>query len=99
MVDPNSELIVYVQPDGTPTGETAPKLEAHTANTRLHSAFSCYIFNDQGQLLLTQRAHHKKVWPDVWTNSVCGHPVPEEAREVAVIRRSAYELGMQITDL
>lgn len=98
-VDPNQELIVYVYPDGSPTGETAPKLEAHTADTKLHSAFSCYIFNDDGDILVTQRAHGKKVWPSVWTNSVCGHPIPEELREDAVTRRSQYELGAQLAAL
>lgn len=99
MIDANQDLIVYVNSDGTPTGETAAKLDAHTATTRLHSAFSCYIFNDKNELLVTQRAHSKKVWPDVWTNSVCGHPAPRESREAAVTRRSEYELGMHIKDL
>lgn len=98
-VDPNEDLIVYVDQDGKPTGETAKKLDAHTANTRLHSAFSCYIFNDKGQVLVTQRAHVKKVWPDVWTNSACGHPAPGETREAAVLRRTEFELGMKIKDL
>ncbi len=97
--DPNKDLIVYVDTDGTPTGETAAKLDAHTATTRLHSAFSCYIFNDNGEFLVTQRAHEKKVWPDVWTNSVCGHPAPEEARTEAIIRRAQFELGMEIASL
>lgn len=99
MIDPNQDVIVYVDESGNPTGETAPKLDAHNANTRLHSAFSCYIFNDKGQLLVAQRAHGKKVWPDVWTNSVCGHPAPEETREAAIVRRASYELGMTIKDL
>ncbi len=99
MVDPNKELVTYVDEDGTPTGETAPKLEAHNANTRMHSAFSCYIFNDKGEFLVTQRAHSKKVWPDVWTNSVCGHPLPDESREDAIVRRAAYELGMKVDKL
>lgn len=97
--DPNEDLIVYVDQNDKPTGETAPKLEAHTANTRLHAAFSCYIFNDRGEFLVTQRALSKKVWPGVWTNSVCGHPAPGESREAAIVRRTDYELGMTIKDL
>lgn len=92
------ELIVYVTPDGKPTGETAPKLAAHNLHTRLHSAFSCYVFNPSGKLLVTQRAHEKKVWPGVWTNSVCGHPLPEEEIIDAIRRRLDYELGMRASN-
>lgn len=92
----DQELIVYLDKNGNPTGETAPKLEAHNSHTRLHSAFSCYIFNEKGQLLVTQRAHSKKVWPGVWTNSVCGHPGPGEPREDAIVRRAKDELGMKL---
>ena len=99
MTNPNSELIVYVDEQGVPTGETAPKLDAHTANTRLHAAFSCYVFDNTGKVLVTQRALNKKVWPGVWTNSVCGHPGPGESDENAIIRRSEYELGMKLTDI
>lgn len=94
-----NELIYYVDEKDNPTGETAPKLEAHTANTRLHAAFSCYIFNNAGEFLVTRRAKNKKVWPGVWTNSVCGHPAPGESRQAAIIRRTQYELGMTIKDL
>lgn len=97
--DPNKDLIVFVDEHDNPTGETAPKLEAHTANTKLHAAFSCYIFNDNGQFLVTQRALSKKVWPGVWTNSVCGHPAPGETREAAIIRRSQFELGMTVKNI
>ncbi len=93
------ELIVYVNPDGTPTGETAPKLEAHNANTKLHLAFSCYVFNDQGQVLVTRRALTKKVWPGVWTNSFCGHPGPNEAITDAIARRADFELGLKFSDV
>lgn len=92
------EQIVFCKEDGTPTGEFGPKLESHHAHTKLHSAFSCYVFNDSGQLLVTQRALSKKVWPGVWTNSVCGHPAPGEERITAVRRRLEYELGMQAVD-
>lgn len=93
------ELIVLVDGKGKPIG-TAPKLASHHANTPLHLAFSCYIFNSAGQFLLTKRAHTKKVWPGVWTNSVCGHPAPDEPLEAAIKRRSEYELGLtHLTDL
>ncbi len=99
MADANQDLIVYVDQTGSPTGETAKKLDAHTAHTKRHLAFSCYIFDDQGRLLVTQRAHGKKVWPGVWTNSVCGHPSPGEELPAAVVRRAAYELGMKLKDI
>lgn len=91
------EQIVLVDDNGKVIG-SAPKLESHHANTPLHLAFSCYVFNEQGQLLITQRALSKKVWPGVWTNSVCGHPMPSETTEDAVVRRLDYELGMTAQD-
>lgn len=95
------EQIVFVHEDGTPTGEVGPKLASHTANTQLHLAFSCYIFRrSDNRFLVTQRALSKKVWPGVWTNSVCGHPLPGEAMEAAIARRALYELGLyQVSDL
>lgn len=93
------EQIVFVDENGQPTGETGPKLESHTANTKLHLAFSCYIFRkSDNKFLVTQRALSKKVWPGVWTNSVCGHPMPGEAIEGAIRRRAAYELGIAELD-
>lgn len=95
----DSDLIVLVDESGTPIGQ-APKLASHHANTPLHLAFSCYVFNSKGEFLLTQRAQSKKVWPGVWTNSVCGHPAPGEKMEDAIQRRLAYELGINdITSL
>lgn len=89
------ELIVFVDEHGRPTGKTGPKLESHTAHTKLHLAFSCYIFRkSDNKFLLTQRALGKKVWPGVWTNSVCGHPGPGEGLEDAIRRRAAFEIGI-----
>lgn len=90
---PEAELIVLCDEAGNPTG-TAEKLATHNANTPMHRAFSCYLFNQKGQILLTQRAAVKKVWPTVWTNSCCGHPAPGESDEAAISRRLDYELGM-----
>jgi len=90
------ELIVFVDKSGKPTGKTGPKLESHTNDTKLHLAFSCYIFNESsGELLVTRRALKKKVWPGVWTNSVCGHPLPKESLEAAIKRRVLYEVGIK----
>jgi isopentenyl-diphosphate Delta-isomerase len=94
----HEELIVLVDSAGEPIG-TAEKLSAHHGSTPLHLAFSCFIFNRRGSLLITKRALTKKVWPGVWTNSVCGHPGPGEPTETAIRRRLDYELGMRTTDL
>ena len=89
------EQIVFVNEDGTPTGETGPKLESHNASTKLHLAFSCYILRrSDNKFLVTQRASSKKVWPGVWSNSFCGHPMPGENIEDAVRRRGLFELGL-----
>jgi len=92
-----SEQVVLLDEKGKPIGK-ADKLSIHGANTPLHLAFSCYVFNEKGQLLMTMRAKSKKVWPGVWTNSVCGHPAPNEDMENAIARRLQFELGMTATD-
>ncbi len=93
------EQIVLVDDRGTVLGQ-APKLASHHAKTPLHLGFSCYLFDTQGRFLLTQRAHGKKVWPGVWTNTACGHPAPNETTPDAVKRRLSYELGItEISDI
>ena len=94
----NKELVVFVDESGKPTGETGPKIDSHNADTKLHRAFSCYVFNTKGELLITKRAAGKKIWPNVWTNSVCGHPGPGESFEDAIARRLEYELGLPPVD-
>jgi isopentenyl-diphosphate delta-isomerase len=88
------EHIVLLDEQYTPIG-SAPKLASHHADTPLHLAFSCYVFNDAGELLVTRRALSKKVWPGVWSNSFCGHPAPSEAIEDAIERRALVELGVE----
>jgi isopentenyl-diphosphate delta-isomerase len=92
------ELIVLVDDEGRPTG-TAEKLSSHHAHTPLHLGFSCYVFDADGHFLTTRRSKDKKVWPGVWTNSVCGHPAPGESFVDAIERRLDYELGMTAEDI
>ena len=96
--DNDTDLIVLLDDEYREIG-AAPKLASHHDHTPLHKAFSCYIFDDDGRFLVTQRAHSKKVWPDVWTNSVCGHPAPSESFESAIARRAQFELGMTVRDI
>lgn len=97
-VEKPGELIVLVDDDGNEIG-TAPKLASHHMHTPLHKAFSCYIFDKDGRFLVTQRALSKKVWPGVWTNSVCGHPGPGESNEAAIRRRTQDEVGIGLEDI
>lgn len=78
------------------TGATigiSEKLSAHLPPGRLHRAFSVFLFDDEGRLLLQRRALGKYHSPGVWSNTCCGHPYPGEPPFVAAARRTAEELG------
>jgi isopentenyl-diphosphate delta-isomerase len=92
------ELVVLVDDDGRAIG-TMPKAEAHHGETPLHRAFSAYLFDDVGRLLVTRRAEDKATFPGMWTNTVCGHPGPSEDDEAAIGRRSETELGLAVSEL
>lgn len=87
------ELVVLLNDAFEPIG-TMPKSEVHTGDTPLHRAFSLFIFKPTGELLLQQRSGKKVAFPLVWTNSCCGHPLPDESYENAACRRAAFELGL-----
>ncbi|MET9443819.1 isopentenyl-diphosphate Delta-isomerase [Streptomyces sp. NPDC006610] len=86
-------LLELVDEDGRTIG-TAEKLSAHRAPGRLHRAFSVFLFDHHGRLLLQQRALGKYHSPGVWSNTCCGHPYPGEAPFAAAARRTHEELGV-----
>ncbi|MEO7800515.1 MAG: isopentenyl-diphosphate Delta-isomerase [Ginsengibacter sp.] len=71
---------------------TMEKLEAHQKG-ELHRAFSIFIYNGRGEMLLQQRAMSKYHNGGLWTNACCSHPNPGEAIEAAASRRLKEELG------
>jgi isopentenyl-diphosphate Delta-isomerase len=95
---PAPELVVLLDESGRSLG-TAPKAVVHHEETPLHLAFSCYVLDDDDRLLVTQRAHSKRTFPGVWTNTVCGHPGPGEDIREALRRRAAQELGIRLSDV
>jgi len=92
------ELVVLVDEQNNPIG-TMPKDTVHTFTTPLHRGFSLFIFNHTHELLLTRRAGSKQTFPDVWTNTVCGHPGPNEDMVEAAGRRLKDELGIIAGDI
>lgn len=70
------------------------KMEAHQKGL-LHRAFSVFIFNDKGEMLLQQRALDKYHSGGLWTNACCSHPRPGENTLQAAKRRLTEEMGIQ----
>ena len=92
------ERVVLLAEDGSAVG-AATKRDVHHFDTPLHLAFSCYVVDDRGHLLITRRALGKKAWPGTWTNAFCGHPAPFEPVPEAVVRRGRDELGLEVEGL
>ncbi|MGH8307297.1 MAG: isopentenyl-diphosphate Delta-isomerase [Gammaproteobacteria bacterium] len=87
-----SEKLVLVDESDREVGYET-KAACHDGQGILHRAFSLFIFNDNGELLLQQRSKNKRLWPGYWANSCCSHPHRGEAMDEAVQRRLKEELG------
>ncbi|MEM7099474.1 MAG: isopentenyl-diphosphate Delta-isomerase [Pseudomonadota bacterium] len=96
IVSDDSELLVLVDSNDEEVGY-ADKKSCHDGDGILHRAFSLFVFNDAGEVLMQQRAPQKRLWPGYWSNSCCSHPREGEELFEAVIRRSEQELGFRVT--
>lgn len=83
--------VIIVDASDQPTG-TMEKMQAHRQGI-LHRAFSIFIFNARGEMLLQQRALNKYHSGGLWTNACCSHPTPGEFTMGAAARRLQEELG------
>jgi isopentenyl-diphosphate delta-isomerase len=90
------ELVVLVDTKDNQIG-LMPKMEAHEKAV-LHRAFSVFIFNKEGKLMLQQRAADKYHSPLLWTNTCCSHQRDGETNLEAGKRRLQEEMGFT-TDL
>jgi len=88
------ERVVLVDEQDRAVG-TLPKLAAHRDGGRLHRAFSIFLFDEEGRMLLQQRAQAKYHFPLLWTNACCGHPRPGEDVVEGARRRLREELGVE----
>ena len=99
------EMIIQVDKDNKEIGPIS-KYESHTSETInkgiLHRAFSLFIFDKNQNLLLQKRSKHKVTFPNLWSNSVCSHPLFNDIERTvtdfygvrrAAQRRMKFELG------
>ncbi|WP_236717917.1 isopentenyl-diphosphate Delta-isomerase [Actinoplanes sp. TFC3] len=93
-----SHLVELVDPDGRPVGQTTVD-DAHRAPGQLHRAFSVFLRDPEGRVLLQQRAAVKTRFPLRWANTCCGHPLPDETPAVAAVRRLKEEIGFEGVEL
>ena len=88
------EFVVLVNPKDEVLG-LMEKQQAHV-NGLLHRAFSVFLFNDKGEMLLQKRAAEKYHSPGQWTNAVCSHPRNDETYKDGAQRRVKEELGIDV---
>jgi len=93
VVSSPGEQLILVDEHDNPIGHR-DKQGCHAGEGTLHRAFSLFVFNPQGELLLQQRSTEKPLWPLYWSNTCCSHPRQGETMDQAVERRLAEELGM-----
>lgn len=90
---PAEDRLVLVDAQDREIG-SRPKTECHLGDGVLHRAFSVFLFNQRGDVLIQKRAAGKMLWPGFWSNSCCSHPRPGETVMGAARRRVQEELAV-----
>jgi isopentenyl-diphosphate delta-isomerase len=89
-----SDVLILVDEQDNEIG-SCEKLDAHLGQGKLHRAFSVFLFNPAGELLIQQRSSQKMLWGGYWANSCCSHPRQGESTDDAALRRIEEELGIE----
>lgn len=92
-MSPEEPLLICVDGDDAIVGYE-PKSRCHDGDGILHRAFSAYVFDGSGRLLLQRRSLEKRLWPGFWSNSCCSHPYRGDDPHLAAERRLGEELGV-----
>jgi len=95
-VSSEQEELILVDDNDVEIGSQS-KARCHDGDGILHRAFSVFLFNAEGELLLQQRADEKRLWPRYWSNSCCSHPRRGEDVAEAAFRRLDDELNVKAT--
>ena len=93
LVSSEGEELILVDDQDNEIGFRS-KADCHDGDGVLHRAFSLFLFNDEGHLLLQQRSEQKRLWPGYWSNSCCSHPRRGESLSIATMRRLDDELNV-----
>ena len=91
----NTQEVILVTEEDKPIG-TVGKMQAHEKGL-LHRAFSIFIFDKVGRMLLQQRSIEKYHSALLWSNTCCSHPFPNENIKEAALRRLQEEMGFTTT--
>jgi isopentenyl-diphosphate delta-isomerase len=91
----DSDEIVLVDESDCPIGYDS-KLPPHQNGGRLHRAFSVFLFNSRGQMLLQRRSANKYHFASLWTNACCSHPRRDQPVLEAAAGRLRFEMGIDV---
>ena len=94
-----NDMVILVNENDEEIGQS-DKYQAHIRETaKLHRAFSVFLFDEEGKLCLQQRSQNKLTFPMIWANTCCSHPSPGETILHAAVRRTKFELNIDLNEI